>query len=291
MIAAITGAVVLVATRERWLPRKAAPAPVASRPAAPEAVAALGRLVPAGDIRVLAAPLSGMGGTPRITELHVAEGQRVEAGQLLARFDNGPGERAENLLLRTRITNLERRLVVERRELERYRQLTSAGAIAVDELDRREQGYLELLGQLQEARAELLKVNTDLANTELRAPIGGTVLRIQARVGERPGDKGILELGDNDHMEVLVEVYESDIDRVRLGQLVRLTSENGGFGGSLSGVVQRINPQVRQREVLSTDPTGDADARIVEVRVRLDSADARRVRDLSGLKVIARLQP
>ena len=118
MIAAITGAVVLVATRERWLPRKAAPAPVASRPAAPEAVAALGRLVPAGDIRVLAAPLSGMGGTPRITELHVAEGQRVEAGQLLARFDNGPGERAENLLLRTRITNLERRLVVERRELD-----------------------------------------------------------------------------------------------------------------------------------------------------------------------------
>lgn len=291
MIAAITGAVVLVATRERWLPRKAAPAPVATRPAAPEAVAALGRLVPAGDIRVLAAPLSGMGGTPRITELHVAEGQRVEAGQLLARFDNGPGERAENLLLRTRITNLERRLVVERRELERYRQLTSAGAIAVDELDRREQGYLELLGQLQEARAELLKVNTDLANTELRAPIGGTVLRIQARVGERPGDKGILELGDNDRMEALVEVYESDIDRVRLGQLVRLTSENGGFGGSLSGVVQRINPQVRQREVLSTDPTGDADARIVEVRVRLDSADARRVRDLSGLKVIARLQP
>jgi HlyD family secretion protein len=290
VIAAITGAVVLVATRERWLPRKAAPAPVATRPAAPEAVAALGRLVPAGDIRVLAAPLSGMGGTPRITELHVAEGQRVEAGQLLARFDNGPGERAENLLLRTRITNLERRLVVERRELERYRQLTSAGAIAVDELDRREQGYLELLGQLQEARAELLKVNTDLANTELRAPIGGTVLRIQARVGERPGDKGILELGDNDRMEALVEVYESDIDRVRLGQLVRLTSENGGFGGSLSGVVQRINPQVRQREVLSTDPTGDADARIVEVRVRLDSADARRVRDLSGLKVIARLQ-
>lgn len=290
MIAAITVAVVLVATRERWLPRKAAPAPVATRPAAPEAVAALGRLVPAGDIRVLAAPLSSMGGTPRITELHVAEGQRVEAGQLLARFDNGPGERAENLLLRTRITNLERRLVVERRELERYRQLTSAGAIAVDELDRREQGYLELLGQLQEARAELLKVNTDLANTELRAPIGGTVLRIQARVGERPGDKGILELGDNDRMEALVEVYESDIDRVRLGQLVRLTSENGGFGGSLSGVVQRINPQVRQREVLSTDPTGDADARIVEVRVRLDSADARRVRDLSGLKVIARLQ-
>jgi HlyD family secretion protein len=43
--------------------------------------------------------------------------------------------------------------------------------------------------------------------------------------------------------------------------------------------------------LLSTDPTGDADARIVEVRVRLDPEDARRVQDLTGLKVIAKLGP
>ena len=53
--------------------------------------------------------------------------------------------------------------------------------------------------------------------------------------------------------------------------------------------VSRISPQVRQRQVLSTDPTGDADARIVEVRVQLAGADAQRVRQLTGLKVIARL--
>jgi HlyD family secretion protein len=88
-----------------------------------------------------------------------------------------------------------------------------------------------------------------------------------------------------------VEVYESDINRVRIGQQVTLTSENGGFSGSLSGRVVRISPQVRQRQVLSTDPTGDADARIVEVRVALDPMDIQRVRDLTGLKVIARLQP
>jgi HlyD family secretion protein len=89
----------------------------------------------------------------------------------------------------------------------------------------------------------------------------------------------------------VVEVYESDIQRVRLGQAVRLNSENGGFDGSLAGRVSRISPQVRQREVLSTDPTGDADARIVEVRVRLDPADAQRVQTLTGLKVIARFDP
>lgn len=256
-----------------------------------EAVAALGKLVPAGDVRVLAAPITGVGGSPRITDLKVVEGDRVVAGELLARFDNGPGQRAERDLLRTRIANLERRLQLERRELQRYRRLGSAGAVAADELDRREQDLLTLNGLLQEARAQLVKVNTDLTLTELRAPLSGTVLKIHARVGERPGDKGILELGASDRMEALLEVYESDIARVRLGQPARLTSENGGFRGSLSGVVNRINPQVRQREVLSTDPTGDADARVVEVRVRLDPADAQRVQRLAGLKVIGRLQP
>ena len=81
------------------------------------------------------------------------------------------------------------------------------------------------------------------------------------------------------------------IDRVRVGQRATITSENGGFEGSLAGTVKRISPQVRQREVLSTDPTRDADARIVEVRLRLDPEDAQRVRDLTGLKVIARLTP
>jgi len=265
--------------------------PAASRPKPVEAVAALGKLVPAGDVRILAAPIAGVGGSPRITELTVAEGDRVAAGALLARFDTGPSQRAERELLRTRIANLERRYAIETRELKRYRRLGALGAVAAEELDRREQDLLTLNGLLLEARAELVKVNTDLVLTELRAPLAGTVLKIHARVGERPGDKGILELGASDRMEALLEVYESDIAKVRLGQRVRLTSENGGFSGSLSGVVSRINPQVRQREVLSTDPTGDADARVVEVRVRLEPDDARRVARLAGLKLIGRLQP
>ena len=55
--------------------------------------------------------------------------------------------------------------------------------------------------------------------------------------------------------------------------------------------MQRINPLIQQRDVLSTDPTADTDARVVEVHVVLDPADARRVRQLTGLKLIGRLQP
>jgi HlyD family secretion protein len=92
-------------------------------------------------------------------------------------------------------------------------------------------------------------------------------------------------------MEAVAEVYESDIDRVRVGQTVRLISENGGFEGTLQARVLRITPQVRQRQVLSTDPTGDADARVVEVRLGLSPADAAKVRSLAGLKIIARFNP
>jgi HlyD family secretion protein len=272
------------------------PAPTApassGQAAAPDrsrAVAALGRLEPSGNVRRLAAPISGIGGSPRITALLVDEGDRVRAGQLLVRFDTGPALQAQALLLDTRIANLRSRVALQTRDINRYRQLGRTGVIPSGDLDRRETDLLALRGHLDESIAERGKIQRDLELTELRAPIDGLVLRLHARVGERPGDKGVLELGNSDQMQALIEVYESDIDRVQPGQAVTLTSENGGFQGILRGQVVRISPQVRQREVLSTDPTGDADARIVEVRVALDPDDARRVRDLTGLKVIARL--
>ena len=250
-------------------------------------IAALGRLEPAGEIRLLAAPIAGIS-VPRLTDLLVAVGDSVQTDQLLATFDTGPALLAQRQMLRAHIATLAGRLKLQFRELNRYRSLTKEGAVAADELDRREQQYLQLEGEWRVANAELKKVDADLDNTELRAPIAGTILRIIARVGERPGDKGVLEIGANDHMEAVLEVYESDINQVRLGEDVQLTSENGGFNDPLKGIVIRISPQVRQREVLSTDPSTDVDARIVEVRVGLVSEDARRVRDLSGLKVIGR---
>jgi HlyD family secretion protein len=285
-------AVVAVVAIGRGLQRPVAKPLPPSRPtAAVEAVSALGRLEPAGDLRRLAAPITGMSGSPRITALLVQEGQRVQQGQLLASFDNRPGLLADQRLLQTRITNLQEQLRLLERDTGRYRQLAQGGVTARGDLDNREIKLIDLRGELSQARAQLAKVQTDLTQSELRAPIDGTVLRVIARAGERPGDDGILELGATDRMEAVAEVYESDIDRVRVGQLARLISENGGFDGSLRARVLRITPQVRQRQVLSTDPTGDADARVVDVRLAIDPADAARVRELAGLKVIARFQP
>ena len=68
------------------------------------------------------------------------------------------------------------------------------------------------------------------------------VLKIHSRVGERPGSDGVMEVGASQSMEALVEVYESDINRISIGQSVTLISENGGFKGTLEGRVEANHP-------------------------------------------------
>ena len=137
----------------------------------------------------------------------------------------------------------------------------------------------------------LKNIEIDLFNSKLRSPIDGYILAINTRVGERPKNEGILDIGSSQNMEALIEVYESDINRVFISQNVELRSENGGFTKTLKGEVIRISPQVKQRIVLSTDPTGDADARIIEVLVKLNEESINLVRNYTGMKVIAKFLP
>ncbi len=293
LIAASTLLVVVlaVAVSRRSTPRASAPVPAAATAPRLEAVSALGTLLPAGDVRRLAAPTSAMGGSPRLLSLAVEEGQRVKQGQLLATFDSRPKLLADLAALQARIASLQGQIRLQNREIERYQSAASSGAAAMVLLEEKKDELVKLQGQLREAVAQRQGLQVDLADSELRAPLAGTVLKIHSRPGERPANDGVLELGAGDQMEAVAEVYESDINRVKQGQMVLLVSENGGFSGSLQARVIRISPQVRQRAVLSTDPTGDADARVVEVRLALDPADAAKVRDLAGLKVIARFTP
>jgi len=254
----------------------------------PEAVAALGQLEPSGEVRRLAAPSSGLAGSARMAELLVAEGETVRQGQALARFDSRYkvlARLAANDALQRR---LEREIGFQRVEVERYSRAAREGAAALVLLETKQAELGRLEGQLLQARAESGVLQVDLLNSELRSPIDGLVLRVHAQVGERPGSEGVMEVGASQRMQARIEVYESDISRISIGQAVMLTSENGGFQGELRGRVASITPQVQQRQVLSTDPTGDADARVVEVNVVLDQRDAARVSRLSGLKVIAR---
>jgi len=252
---------------------------------------ALGRLEPAGDVRTLAAPSGSGAMSPRIDQLLVKEGDWVKRGQVLASFDNRPGLLAQKHLLQVRRNSLASQVRILETQIARFRGLSRSAINPASDLDAREIQLRDLRGRLNETQAELNKLNTDLSLSQLRSPIDGAVLRILSRAGERPGNSGILQVGANQRMEAVAEVYESDIARIRIGQPVLLQSESGGFTGTIAARVLRISPQVRQRSVLSTDPSADADARVVDVRLSLDPAQASRLNRLAGLKVIARFQP
>ncbi len=256
-----------------------------------EAVAALGQLNPFGEVRKLAAPTSGKGGTPRLSKLFIQEGDSIVKNQILAIFDNRPKLKADLEIEKANLNILMNEIRIQKREINRYQNLVDKSVVAFIILDKMKDDLLILEAQKLKIKSVINAINFDLEQTQLKSPIDGIVLQILAREGERPNSSGVLNVGANQLMEALIEVYESDINRVEIGQVVDLISENGGFNGSLRGQVILISPQVRQRRVLSTDPTGDADSRVVEVRVKLNNSSAKKVSHLTGMKVIARFQP
>ena len=256
-----------------------------------DAVAALGQLNPLGEVRKLAAPNSGKGGTPRLSKLLIGEGDSVYKEQILAVFDNRPKLEANLKSAQANLNTLMSEISIKKREINRYQTLVDKGAVARIVLDKMKDDLSISETRILKLKSAIDAIEVDLEQTQLKSPIDGIVLQILVREGERPNSSGVINVGANQLMEALIEVYESDIDRVQIGQAVDLISENGGFDGSLRGQVSLISPQVRQRRVLSTDPTGDADSRVVEVRVKLDNASAKKVSHLTGMKVIARFLP
>ena len=255
------------------------------------AVAALGQLSPSGEIRQLAAPISQFGSSPRIVEILVNEGDFVNKGDILAIFENrekliSDFERNENL-----INTINDEIALKEDQIQRYELALNKNAYSIVQFSQRKDELLKLQKQKINLIGDQKNIKIDLYNSKLRSPIDGFILGINTRVGERPKNEGILDIGSSQKMEALIEVYESDIDRVYISQNVELSSENGGFQKNLKGKVIRISPQVKQRKVLSTDPTGDADSRIIEVLVKLDQDSIDIVQNYAGMKVIAKFIP
>ncbi len=256
-----------------------------------EAVAALGQIRPIGETRFLAAPNLRTGGIPRIDQLLVEEGDSIQIGQSLVIFDNQDSVLSDLNISMARLESLENNIIFQEVQVSRYKKAADQGATPINLLEFEQDKLNQLKGKQKQLVLEIEGLEIDLNKTTLMSPINGIVLKINYREGERPGADGVLQVGRTNLMEALIEVYESDINRVYLGQEVSLISENGGFEGNLTGTVHKISPKIEQRKVLSTDPTGDADARIVEVIVTLEKQSSDKVTNFTGMKVIARFQP
>jgi HlyD family secretion protein len=140
--------------------------------------------------------------------------------------------------------------------------------------------------EVEKAIAQINRIKAELDDFYVRAPIAGQVLKINTRVGEQVNtSQGIVELGRTNQMYAIAEVYETDVGKLRVGQRARVVSEHGGFTGEVHGAVEHIGLQIKKQDVLESDPTAEKDARVVEVKVRIDPQDNAKVAGLTYLQV------
>ncbi|MCC5661137.1 ABC exporter membrane fusion protein [Nostoc sp. XA010] len=143
--------------------------------------------------------------------------------------------------------------------------------------------------EVDKAISAVKKANGDLAEAYIRAPMAGRILDIYAKPGEVVGTDGIAELGQTNQMQVVAEVYQTDIEKIQQGQPAMITSES--FSGNLRGTVRLIGLQVIPQEVTSGEPGENLDRKVIQVRIQLNPDDSRRVANLTNLQVQVAIQP
>lgn len=137
--------------------------------------------------------------------------------------------------------------------------------------------------EVASAIAAVQQAQADLDLSTIKAPRAGQIIKIHTWPGEVVGSQGLLDMGQTDRMYAVAEIYESDLQYVKLGQTATLTSP--AFAGKAVGTVSEIGLQVYKKDVLDTDPTAAADARVIEVKIRLDQADSLKVAGFTNLEV------
>lgn len=181
-----------------------------------------------------------LGGT--IVELFVEEGDRVEAGQPLARIDDD----------RYRLTLAQAEANVRRLEQDfrRSQEMQARNLISAEAFERAKFEY-----EAQRAQFDLAKL--ELAHTTIKAPIDGTVSERLIKVGNTVNTaEPAFVVTAMDTLIATLHVPERELSRLAAGQPAHLTVD-ALAGQKFSGRIQRISPVI--------DPTTGTFRATVEV--------------------------
>lgn len=238
----------------------------------------------------------------RVAELRVDEGEDVDEGQILLRLDPTRYQAAVNRSLanlnqsQAQVAQARANFLRAQREAERLDSLHAREPLLVSrqEVDNARTD-LEVQRSLLEssefgvgqARAALEEANDQLAKTIIRAPMAGRVTRLNVEQGEtvivgtmnNPGSL-VLTVSDLSVMEVVLEVDETDVPEITLGDSAAV--ELDAFPDmDFPGVVTEIgNSAIRPpSQAAGTGQTPTID---FEVVVTLDSPGVELRPDLSA---------
>ncbi len=205
-------------------------------------------------------PIGVEGDAGRIAAINVEAGDHVKKGQVLARLSAS--------VLQPQVANLEAALEQARAEAELadaeyHRAVTvgSAGALSVEETQRRKSSAVTAAAKVRFAAAQLAEAQARLARAEIRAPADGIILTRNAEVGQTaaPGGEALFRLSEGGEVELRGQVAEQDLPLLKIGQdaSVRLTGTSQPYPGKVRLLGAVIDPQTRLgtvRVALQPDP-------------------------------------
>ncbi|MDZ7893082.1 MAG: efflux RND transporter periplasmic adaptor subunit [Rhodoferax sp.] len=172
--------------------------------------------------------------------LTVREGDRVQAGQVLARVD-ATEYQARTRQAQQQAESAKAQVDIARRSFDNNRKLVDQGFISQTALESSSASLAAAEASYRAAMAAADIARKSLDDTVLRAPITGQVAQRLAQPGERVAiDARVLEVVDLNRLEVEASLAAADSIGVQVGQAVRLTVE--GSNRSLTGKVAHINP-------------------------------------------------
>jgi multidrug efflux pump subunit AcrA (membrane-fusion protein) len=272
-IGALVGFVAVVsaafgATLLRELPATTlVPEAVASTPAPLPVVHADGRVVVRPGRQVtIGAELVG-----KLVRVHVAEGDHVDKGELLAELDGAEYQGLYREALGS-AGEAYARLKARRDDVRRSRSLVEHGALAPLEADRAREERSAAAGRLAASNGAATRARALLQKTRIVAPIDGVVLSrfVEASETVAPGTP-LFVIADLDERRVEAEVDEYDIGRIVLGGGAEVRAD--AFPGqAFQGGVEEIPTALSARRMRPQDPARLTDSAVLLVKVSLPRA-------------------
>lgn len=182
--------------------------------------------------------------------LTVREGDRVEAGQVIARVEST--EYADRVRQAQQQADAAKAQVeIAQRQVDNNAALVRQGFISKTAADNSMASLNTAQANHRAAQAGIDVLRKSLADTVLRAPISGQVSQRLAQPGERVAPEArIVEIVDLSRLELEASISPADSVAVRVGQQALLRIE--GVAQPVAATVARINPsaQAGSRSVL-----------------------------------------
>lgn len=199
------------------------------------------------DVFVVSAPLSG-----QMRRIELKAGDVVAAQEtVVARIAPGNPDfldvRSEREA-RAAVRRAEAERDFAAAELKRYRQLAEQGVVSANDRDAAERRAQTATAALEEARARLttpsmarVRPGPDCDCVDVHSPVSGRVLRVlQESEAVVASGTPLIEVGNPEDLEVVVDLLSTDAVRVEPGQRVLIESWGGGV--PLNGRVRRVEP-------------------------------------------------